>query len=359
VALGSSGVTIGTVTPQLRYARTSDDVTIAYSVDGQRGPTLIWLPPAPFSDVLAQYAIPLLRDIYSRMAARLRLILYDGRSSGHSQREVTDLSLDADLRDLDAVVADARLSQFALLGYYHSVPTALAYAARHPDRVTHLVLFGGTARGFDPMSGSETQALLTLIDRDWDLFTETAAHLWMGWEAGEHGRRMAEMFRSASTPANMKATLEASARTDVTAELPQVTAQTLVLQSRSDRQLAGELSQALVQSLPNGRVGLMAGNATSLFADEADADVDLILDFLADAPPTAEMPAAPPDASGLTPRELEVLRLVAGGETNAEIAHRLELSVHTVERHAANLYRKIGARGRADATAYAVRRGLI
>jgi DNA-binding NarL/FixJ family response regulator len=347
------------VTPQLRYARTSDEVTIAYTVDGQRGPTLIWLPPAPFSDVLAQHTIPLLRDIYARMAARLRLVMYDGRGSGHSQREVTDLSLEADLRDLDAVVADARLSRFALLGYYHSVPTALAYAARHPDRVTHLVLFGGTARGFDPMSGSETQALLTLIDRDWDLFTETAAHLWMGWEAGEHGRRMAEMFRAASTPANMKATLEASARTDVSAELPKVTAPTLVLQSRSDRQLPGELSQALVQSLPNGRVGLMAGHATSLFAEEADADTDLILDFLADAPPTAEIPAAPRDASGLTPRELEVLQLVAGGETNAEIAHRLALSVHTVERHAANLYRKIGARGRADATAYAVRRGLV
>ena len=62
---------------------------------------------------------------------------------------------------------------------------------------------------------------------------------------------------------------------------------------------------------------------------------------------------------GLTPRELEVLRLVAEGETNAEIGLRLGLSVHTVERHAANLYRKIGARGRADATAYAVRRGLV
>ena len=347
------------MTPQLRYARTSDDVTIAYAVDGQRRPTMVWLPPAPFSDVLAQYAIPLLRDIYAQMAARLRLVLYDGRGSGHSQREVTDLSLDADLRDLDAVVADARLSRFAMLGYYHSVPTALAYAARHPDRVTHVVLFGGTARGFDPMSGSETQALLTLIDRDWGLFTETAAHLWMGWDAGETGRRMAEMFRAASTPAIMKATLEASARTDVSAELPRVTAPTLVLQSRSDRQLPGELSHALVQSLPNGRVGLIAGKATSLFADEANADTNLILDFLEDAPPNAKRAAAPRDAGGLSPREVEVLRLVAGGETNAEIAHQLGLSIHTVERHAANLYRKIGARGRADAAAYAVRRGLV
>jgi DNA-binding NarL/FixJ family response regulator len=345
--------------PQLRYARTSDDVTIAYAVDGQRDPTLVWMPPAPFSDVLAQYGIPLLRDIYARMAARVRLVLYDGRGSGHSQRDVADHSLEAGLSDLDAVVTHAGLTTFALLGYYHSVPLALAYAARHPNRVTHLVLFGGTARGYDPMSPAETQALLSLIERDWDLFVETAAHLWMGWGAGEHGRRMADLFRTASTPANARATMDAMARTDVTADLAKVAAPTLILQSRNDRQLPTELTQALAQSLAQGRIAPMAGNAASLFAEEADADVDLILDFLTDA--SAERSPLPQasDADGLTPRELEVLRLVAGGETNAEIAHRLGLSVHTVERHAANLYRKIGARGRADAAAYAVRRGLV
>jgi DNA-binding CsgD family transcriptional regulator/pimeloyl-ACP methyl ester carboxylesterase len=344
--------------PQLRYTRTSDEVTIAYAVDGQREPTLVWLPPAPFSDVLAQYGIPLLRDVYRRMARRLRLVLYDSRGSGHSQREVADLSLDAELLDLEAVVADARLTRFALLGYYHSVPTALAYAARHPDRVTHLVLFGATARGFDAMSPAQTQALLSLIERDWDLFTDSAAHLWMGWEAGEHGRLMAEMFRGSTSPTNARAVMTASEQTDVSAELPNVTAPTLVLMSRSDRQMPSELTQAFVRSLPDGRIGLIGGNATSVFAEEPDADADLIIDFVTDAA-RERLPESATDPSGLTPREMEVLRLVAGGGTNAEIAHLLGLSVHTVERHAANLYRKVGARGRADATAYAVRRGLV
>ena len=344
--------------PQLRFARTADDVTIAYTSDGQQGSTLIWLPPAPFSDVMAQYRIPLLRDIYARLTKRLRLVLFDGRGTGRSQRDVTDLSLDALLRDVDAVVSDARLSRFALLGYYHSVPLALAYAARHPSSVTHLVLFGGTARGIDAMSPAETQALLTLIERDWDLFVESAAHLWMGWGAGEDGRLMADMFRTATTPTIARATMEASAHLDVTAELPQVTAPTLVLQSRSERQLPAELNRALAQALPNGRIGRMAGGTASLFADEADADVAMILDFLTDSHEQSPTPSAP-DAGGLTPRELDVLRLLADGQTNAEIARRLGVSVHTVERHAANLYRKIGARGRADAAAYAVRRGLV
>jgi DNA-binding NarL/FixJ family response regulator len=137
-----------------------------------------------------------------------------------------------------------------------------------------------------------------------------------------------------------------------------VTAPTLVLQSRSERQLPAELNLALARALPNGRIGRMAGSTASLFADEADADVGMILDFLADSP-EASASSSVPDASGLTPRELDVLRLVADGQTNAEIAHLLGLSVHTVERHAVNLYRKIGARGRADAAAYAVRRGLV
>ena len=65
-----------------------------------------------------------------------------------------------------------------------------------------------------------------------------------------------------------------------------------------------------------------------------------------------------PGSSGLSRRELEVLQLVAAGETNSQIARRLGLSTHTVERHVANLYRKIGARGRADATAFAFRNGM-
>ena len=206
--------------------------------------------------MVAQYGIPLLRDVYTRLAARLRLVLYDGRGSGHSQRDVADLSLEAELRDLDAVVADAGLTSFALLGYYHSVPLAIAYAARHPGRVTRLILFGATARGQDVMSAPETQALLSLIERNWDLFVESAAHAWMGWGAGESGRLMADMFRSASTPAVTRATMDATAQTDVTAELPKVVAPTLVLQSRNERQVPAALVQGLAESLPNGRIGL-------------------------------------------------------------------------------------------------------
>jgi pimeloyl-ACP methyl ester carboxylesterase len=149
---------------------------------------------------MAQWGIPLMRSAYEGLGRSLRLVLYDGRGTGQSEREVEDLSISAMIRDLEAVVADARLGRFALFGYYHSCLLAIAYAATHPNQVTRLVLFGGAARGWDAMAPAETQALLTLIERDWDLFTDAAAHAWLGWSAGDTGRLMAEAFRTATTP---------------------------------------------------------------------------------------------------------------------------------------------------------------
>jgi DNA-binding CsgD family transcriptional regulator len=120
------------------------------------------------------------------------------------------------------------------------------------------------------------------------------------------------------------------------------------------------VARSLAMGLPRGRLVMLEGAQPVLFTEDPGEVVDLLLGFFRDGAEPAQGPAprsaVPPD--GLSPRELEVLRLVAAGESNAQIARRLGLSTHTVERHVANLYRKIGARGRADATAYALRNGL-
>jgi DNA-binding CsgD family transcriptional regulator len=98
----------------------------------------------------------------------------------------------------------------------------------------------------------------------------------------------------------------------------------------------------------------LPGSSPTLFLENADADLDLVTRFLTGG---VVAPAVAP-RDGVTARELDVLRLLATGDSNAQIARALGITVHTVERHTANLYRKIGARGRAEATAYAVRRGI-
>src|SRR5262245_10027348 len=352
--------------PRISYARSADGVSLAFTVAGD-GPAMVFVPWVPFSNLRMEWQNPLLSRVFRQLAERLTLVHYDGRGTGHSQRDVTDLSLEAMVSDLEAVVDRAGLAEVSLLGQYNSCPHAIAYAARHPQRVKRMVLFAGSARGWNAMSAKQTQALLSLIEQDWDLFADTAAHQWMGWSSGEAGRAIAEGIRGAVTPQVARATLQAASAADVTEQLPRVAAPTLVLHPRDMAQIPVEVARSLAVGLPRGRLVVLDGAQPVLFTTDSGEVVSMLADFFCDGiEPAAAPPAAPGLRGGyamalldsLSRRELEVLRLVAAGDSNSQIARRLGLSTHTVERHVANLYRKIGARGRADATAFALRNGL-
>jgi len=293
------------MTPTLRYARASDGVTIAYTMTGE-GPPLVWMPSVPFSSVIAEWRVPNWGRGFELLSEHLRLIIYDGRGTGNSQRGVTDLGLEAMLRDLDAVVAATGIESFALLGYYGSVPHAIAYAARHPDRVTALVLFGGALRTEDTFSPRQNKALMSLVDRDWDVFVDAAVNAWMGWSVGENGRLIADAFRTATTPEEAKATLDGLRGIDVSDQVGKVTAPALVLH-RDREPMPFERSQALAQALPNGRLLHLDGEAAALLLEQTDADVAVLLDFLLGRAPTpdagtpaagkrVDAPATPEDA---------------------------------------------------------------
>jgi pimeloyl-ACP methyl ester carboxylesterase/DNA-binding CsgD family transcriptional regulator len=354
-------------TPRISYARSADGMSLAFTVAGA-GPALVFVPWVPFSNLWMEWQNPLLNRAFEQMARRLTLVHFDGRGTGHSQRDVTDLSLAAMVADLEAVIDRAGLAEVSLLGQYNSCPHAIAYAARHPERVKRMVLFAGSARGWNAMSARQTQALLSLIEQDWDLFADTAAHQWMGWSAGEAGRAIADGIREAVTPQIARATMQAASAADVTGELRRVAAPTLVLHPRDMTQIPVDVAHSLAMDLPRGRLVLLEGTRPVLLGEAPGEVVTLLMDFFCDGiePAGARSAAGAAVAggraglasNGLSPRELEVLQLVAAGESNSQIARRLGLSTHTVERHVANLYRKIGARGRADATAYALRNGL-
>ncbi len=340
-------------------------MSLAFTSAGA-GHAVVFVPWVPFSNLRLEWEHPMLSGIYQRLAERLTVIHYDGRGTGHSQRDVTDLSLDAMVGDLQAIIEITGRSEVSLIGQYNSCPHVIAYAARYPHRVRRIILFGGAARGWSAMSARQTQALLGLMEQDWELFADTAAHQWLGWSAGEAGRAMAAAIADAVTPAMARATMRAASAVDVTDLLPQVVAPTLVLHRRDMSQIPAEIPRSLAAALPRGRLVLLDGAQPALFMGDTGQVGRLLLDFLCDGVEPPDAPSSGRAGSrqaglspdGLTRRELEVLRLLAAGESNAQIARRLGLSTHTIERHVANLYRKIGARGRADATAYAVRGGL-
>src|SRR3954467_2489331 len=349
--------------PDPAIVTTTDGVRISWTSSGT-GQTLIHLPGVRFSTTQGEWRIPAPPRHFTELSQHVRFIQYDGRGSGRSQRDVSDLSLEGFLHDLDAVVAAARVEKAVLLGFYHSATHAIAWAARHPDRVRGLVLFGGTLRGWDAMRGPGTQALLSLIERDWDTFVESVAHAWLGWPAGEDGRLAAEWFRTATTPTVARATFQAAYSIDVTADAARVACPALVLHRTGATVIPRELSEQLARALPVARLGGVPGTSASLFFEDTDAVVDRLVAFVAD--PAGVVAAAEGGGSArksrgfgvLSARETEVLREIAAGESNGQIAARLAISINTVERHVTNIYRKIDARGRAEATAWAIRNGV-
>jgi DNA-binding CsgD family transcriptional regulator/pimeloyl-ACP methyl ester carboxylesterase len=318
------------------------------------GPALVIVPPVPFSNVAGEWAVPLLRRVYERLAGSFRLIRFDGRGTGASQRSVDDAGLEAMADDIEAVLAAAGVEQAALLALYLAGGPAVTLAAHRPGRVSLLVLFGVTADASDHLARPGTAALLGLMDEDWELFTQTAALDWMGWRVAEDGERVAAAFRTTTTPAIARAAITAFAASDLRPLLPSVVAPALVLHRREGRQVSFERSSELAAMLPAGELRVLDGSSATLFFEDAEGTVATIAGFLGAG--QRLMPGS--EAAALTEREREVLGLIAGGESNGEIAARLELSVHTVERHVSNIYRKIDARGRADATAWALRHGL-
>lgn len=356
--------------PRIRYAITVDGVSIAFWTLGEGAP-LVYMAGGPWGHV-ELWDIPECRRWYERLAQTRMLIRYDVRGTGYSERDVSDHSLDALVLDVEAVVDRLGLDRFDMFGAFDAGPVAIAYAARHPERVSRLVLWCSWARTADIRS-PRIRAWLGLIDQDWELMTDTCAHLALGWPAGEVGRRAAQRLRESVTPEAARAALEAMGKFDVTALLPRLEVPTLVLHRSDIPWLPVGIARELASRIPDARLSVLEGESTAPYLGDTESAASTIDEFLDEteervapweagvATGTEQEESHPgyANAGGLTTREVEVLRLLAGGKTNGEIAEELFVSVRTVERHVANVYAKIGVRGRANATAYALTQNLI
>jgi pimeloyl-ACP methyl ester carboxylesterase/DNA-binding CsgD family transcriptional regulator len=355
--------------PRIRYATTPDEVSIAFWTLGE-GPPLVYMAGGPWGHV-ELWDIPECRRWYERLAQKRMLVRYDVRGTGWSERDVSDHSLDALVADVEAVVDRLGLDRFDMFGAFDAGPVAIAYAARHPGRVSRLILWCSWARTSDIRS-PRIRAWLGLLDQDWELMTDTCAHLALGWPAGEVGRHAAQRLRESVTPEAARAALEAMGQFDVTALLPRLKVPTLVLHRNGIPWLPVDIARALASRIPDARLSILEGESTAPYLGDAEATARAVDAFLGEggeeqAARWAAGLGAQPERShaaraypgGLTAREVEVLRRLAGGKTNNEIAEELYVSVRTVERHVANIYAKVGTRGRANATAYALTHHLI
>lgn len=335
--------------PRVRYARTTDGIAIAFWTIG-RGPPLVHTPPFPLGHLLVEWQNRANRAYYESLAETHTIIRYDGRGAGLSEREVDDYSQEAKHRDLDAVVGALGLEKFALLGFGHIGSAAAAYAALHPERVSHLILWHSYARTSDVTNLSRIDAARSLIERDWKSYTELEGYRVSRWAGGDMAHWYSEYVRESVTPVGLSAAYESISNVDISDFLSRIHAPTLVLARSDSEVLPVEVARNLTASVPNARLALLPGTGVIPFPDVMEQFVAEICDFLGSASEQAP--------GGLTKREVEVLRLVARGLSNTQISNELVLSIRTVARHITNIYAKIGVQNRSEATAYAIRHDL-
>jgi class 3 adenylate cyclase len=282
--------------PSIQYAQTKDGVSIAFSTVG-RGAPLVHMPWMPFGHLQLDWQIHELRSLCERLSRNRMLVRYDGRGSGVSDRDVTDYSLDAHLSDLEAVVNRLGLRRFALLGFMTTGPVAIAYATRHPERVSHLILWCTWARSADAFGSTQAQGMLGLVDKDWELFTETMSHAGMGWSEGAPAHRWAAVARESVTQEAAKEAIRSIRDVDVTNLLSQVKTPTLVLHRREAPVPNVKAARGLASRIPDARLVLLEGSSWAMYLGDTEAVASAIDEFLGEGEDaTAEPEPAEPCA---------------------------------------------------------------
>jgi class 3 adenylate cyclase len=277
--------------PRIQYAKTADGTTIAFSMLGE-GTPLVEMPISPFSHIQLEWQVAEARRWFESLAKKRKQVRYDPRGSGLSERDVADYSLHAYLLDVEAVVDHLGLERFALWGGYTLGPVAIAYAARHPERVSQLVLWCSWARASEAYRSAQAQTIMALREKDWNIYTETVAHVLMGWSGGEAARRFAALMRESGAREAVRPALAAVTQFDVTALMARVRAPTLVLHRRQVPIPDLSVARALASGIPHARLVLLEGTSLAPYLGDMEAVLSAIDEFLGEEE-EATSPAAP------------------------------------------------------------------
>jgi pimeloyl-ACP methyl ester carboxylesterase/DNA-binding CsgD family transcriptional regulator len=337
--------------PEMRFAKTQDGVRIAYTAPEGEGRPLValtgWNCNAEF-------------ELRHPESQRFYEALKDGRPTawviprgvGASQRKIPPLSLECLVLDVEAVTDSLGWQTFDLWGEGSGALAALAYTARHPGNVSRMVLWSACASwGFtDP---GTIAALTGLMRSKWWLARRTMGDLCFPSGPMALYEWFVKMMGESIAPEQAADYLEFNANCDVADLVARVETPTMLLHRTGDRVVPISAGREMAALFPNARFVALEGDiALPYFGDTSY--VESIRDFLEEGSAVGQ--ALAPE--GLTPREVEVLRLVAAGKSNRQIAEELQITVNTADRHVSNILTKIGASNRAEAASFAVRNGL-
>lgn len=347
------------LTQQIRFCKGRDGVRIAYSTMGS-GPPLVKATHF-LTHLEHDLRTPVWRPWLEQLSLDRTLIRYDAPGCGLSDRESREVSVERWLADLEAVVDAAGLDRFALFGGGQGSMTSIAYAVKHPHRVTRLVVYSGYARGLmrrnpTPEQVKHGRLVANLIELAWGqdnpAFRQVFTSLFVPGSSPEVVDWFNELERVSTSPEHAARIVRAFFDADVSDLAPRVTCPTLVAHVRGDTRIPFEEGRLLAGLIPGARFLPLEGRNHALLPyDPAFAAFfSEVRAFLA----ADEQPRRRASAfSDLTPREREILELVAHGLDNHEIATRLELSEKTVRNNVTAIFDKLAVSTRAQAVARA------
>lgn len=324
---------------EVRFLRSRSGARIAYTVQGH-GPPLICLPPWA-THLAVQRSLPGCRAFHEALGRHHTVVLYDRWGTGLSDRERDDVSLDADVEVLRDLVDHLRLRRFAVFGPSDGGLVAALFAVAHPRRVSHLVLYG--IQDSELTDDTTWAPLRELILANFVVATNMIAAVAAAGAEPDEVAACAELMRASATPQMMVALQDATKAHDMSGVLESIMVPTLVLHRRRDSLVTAESASVVAGRIPGARLEMLDDAPHIHFVGDVESVARQVIAF------TAGSRRSP--SAQLSPREAEILELVASGCTNAQIAQRLVLSVRTVERHLLNAYTKLGVRGRSEATA--------
>lgn len=334
------------------------DRRVAFAVSGH-GPPLVsaaWWA----SHIERDWQDPRFRGFFEALGAGYRLVRYDRPGVGLSDRDASPgpLTIDTEVELLGRMLDELGCDRASLFGGSSGGCTAIAFAARFPERVEQLMLYGTYADGSAIAPPDVRAAVIGAVRSHWGLGSRLLADVFLGEEGSAERRRFVQAQQESCDAQTAAALLEHVYDTNVLAELEHVRAPTVIVHRRADRAIPYELGRQLAAGIGGASLVSLGGSAH--------------FPWLGDGPSVAHalrtgLSANVRDASTgentlsglLSPREKEVLSLVAAGMTERDIAARLVVSPHTVHRHMANIRAKLARGSAAAAVAEATRLGLI
>jgi pimeloyl-ACP methyl ester carboxylesterase/DNA-binding CsgD family transcriptional regulator len=348
----------------VRFTHSADGTRLAYASFGEGYPVVRaahW-----FTDIEFDWQTPMFRAWFDDFGSRYRYFRYDGRGTGLSERGDVEISLDRLVADLEAVVDAAGLEKFALWGTSQGGAASMVYAAKHPARVSHLVLLGAYSRGAmrrnpTPKQIEAIQAQLKLIELGWGQDNEAYLQLFTSLifpnASLDQQHSFNELQRRSCSPEHAARLVDACNYIDASAYLQQVQCPTLVLHCRGDSRvpLEGE-GLFIASSIPNARMVRLESPAHVPVPGEPAYDrifeeTDAFLPRRAATGPNNAF-------SHLTPREQGILDLIARGLDNLQVAAHLAISEKTVRNNITSIFDKLAVENRGQAIVKAREAGM-